>query len=212
LGLGFVDRMRIGGGAGRQVLRAAFAARPVPLDLPEVARFSHPGGTVDHWGLGALVAHQSGGSDRYWTWTAGLLWEHLAVRDYRLDYVLEGGATAGAAGVLDHSSTANYLTPLLGLRWTRPLGRRFTVAPWALGAAPLPKGKFSGELTGPGFAIGDNGRGRIGDPFVALGLAFEHRPSGLELDLGSALWFALGESAVHPGIDRAVLVHLGWRR
>ena len=213
-GLGFVDRLRVGGGDGREVLRATFADRPVPLDLPEVARFSNPRGVIDHWGLGAVVAHQSSVAvaERYWSWTAGLLWEHLALRGYRLDYVMEGGATAGAAGVLDHSSTADYLTPLLGLRWTRPLGRDFTLAPWGLAAVPLPNGKFSGEISGPGFAIRDNGRGRIGDPYVAAGLAIEHQPSDLELDLGSALWFAFGEGVIHHGIDRALLVHLTWRR
>jgi hypothetical protein len=42
-------------------------------------------------------------------------------------------------------------------------------------------------------------------------LALRHRPSGLEIDLGGMLFFAVAEHMSHPGVDRAVLTHVAWR-
>ena len=73
---------------------------------------------------------------------------------------------------------------------------------------------FDARLTGPGFDVATPGEGHalaFGDPFIALSLAFAHRPSGLELDLGGSLTFPAAERVSHAGVDRAFVVHLAWR-
>jgi hypothetical protein len=215
-GLGFYDALSFSGGRAREVLHPALHG--VPLDLPERADFAHPRGDYRHWGLGAALVHEVArpAPDRFWTASAGLLWERLELRRYQLDYVLAGGANAGAAGVLDHSGSNGYLTPFVGLQHTRPLGRRFLLAPRVVLGAPLPKGDFDERLSGPGFTAdsrrGDGRPGAIGDLFVGFGAGVEHRATGLSLDLGSTLYYPLGERVSHAGIDRAIVLQLAWRR
>jgi len=213
--VGFVDRVSISGGSGDEVLRAPFLDQP-PLDLPERARFDAARGTVRHEGIGfgALRELSPPGAVKRWTLRFGAFLERLELTDFAVDYTLLGGADAGTAGVLDHSSSATFATPYLGAQRLSPLGERWQIAWRFLGGAPLPPGDFDGRLTGPGFdlgsARGDGSPGKIGDGFVAIGVAFIHRPSGLDLDLGSVLTFPGFEAATHPGLDHAYLVQIGW--
>ena len=82
-------------------------------------------------------------------------------------------------------------------------------------AYPLPPGDFDSRLSGPGFDLSTPSDGHaleIGDPYFTVGLAFAHRPTGLEVDLGGMLFYAAGEHVSHAGVERAVLVHVAWRR
>src|SRR5262245_20924661 len=213
--LGFYDSMKVSGSSGRQVLRPFFL-RGVPLDLPEEAEFSHPRGDYLHWGLGgALVRELSpAGAERRWTFTGGLLYDHLEVKDYELDYRILSGASAGATGILDHSSSADYATPFAGLQYTRPLGSRFSLAPRIVSGAPLPPADFDARLTGPGFdlgtARGQGEPGKIGDAFLGVSAGLVHRHSGLEIDIGTTLFYPLFEKISHPGVDRSYLAQLAW--
>ncbi len=214
-GMGFYDALTISGSRGREILNPTFA-RP-PLDLPESADFSHPRGDYLYTGAGiGLLWDRPGPTpDRWLTFTAGVLWTRLELTGFQMDYVVATGQSAGAKGILDHSSTNDYATPFVGLQQTRLIGERFSIAPRVLAAAPLPKGDFTGRITGPGFDLGGknatSGRGtNIGDPFVALGLEILHRPSGLGVDLGGAAYFAGGEGIVHKGVSRALTLQIVW--
>lgn len=215
-GMGFYDALSISGGRGREILNPTFA-RP-PLDLPEYADFSNPRGDCLHYGAGlGLVWQRPAGTGRWWTFTAGALWTRLELDGYQVDYEIATGASAGAKGVLDHTSTNDYATPFVGLQWTRPLGASFSISPRAMAVSPLPKGDFTGRITGPGFDLGGKGAvsGRstkIGDPFVGLGLEILHRPTGLGVDLGGTLYFAGAEGIVHEGVSRALTLQVAWHR
>jgi len=210
-GIGFYDSLKISGGSGREILHPTFA-RP-PLDLPEFADFSHPRGDYLYAGAGLGLLWQRPGSseDRWWTVTAGALWSRLELDGFQVDYEVATGASTGAQGVLDHSSTNDFATPFVGLGWTRPLGEKFSMAPRALAAVPLPQGDFTGRITGPGFDASGNSTS-IGDAFVGLGLELVHRPSGLGVDLGGTLYFAGAERIVHKGVRRALTLQLAWHR
>ncbi|HEX2645210.1 MAG TPA: hypothetical protein VHU81_19585 [Thermoanaerobaculia bacterium] len=214
-GLAFYDSMQVGGDRGREVLRGA-GLRGVPLDLPEFADFSNPRGDYLHWGAGAALVRElsPAGAARHWSLTAGVLYDHLEMKDFQLDYRVTGGTSAGASGVLDHSGEADFLTPFLGLQQIRPLGTRFSLSPRAIAGAPLPPGDFDTRLTGPGFDLsttrGDGHPGQIGDAFLGFGLGIQHLRSGLEVELGSMVWYPLFERATHQGVDRSYLVQLAW--
>lgn len=214
-GLAFYDSMQVGGGHGREVLRG-FSLRGVPLDLPEYADFSNPRGDYRHWGAGVALVRELSPAEaaRHWSLTAGLLYSHLDIKDFQLDYRMATGASTGATGVLDHSSQADFLTPFLGIQQIRPLGTRFSLSPRAVAGIPLPPGDLDGRLTGPGFDVstarGDGHPGQIGDAFLGLGLGIQHLRSGLEIDLGSMVWYPLFERATHQGLDRSYGVQLAW--
>jgi hypothetical protein len=213
--LGFYDSMKIAGDSGQQVLRPFFL-RGVPLDLPENAAFSRPRGDYLHWGLGGAMIRElsPAGAERRWTFTGGLLYDHLEIKRYELDYRILSGASAGTAGTLDHSSSADYATPFAGLQYTRPLGARFSLAPRIVGGAPLPPADFDARLTGPGFdlstARGEGEPGKIGDAFLGVSAGLIHLRSGLEIDLGGSLFYPLFEKLSHPGVDRAYSVQIAW--
>jgi hypothetical protein len=216
--LGFYDQMTISGGTAREVLNPLFSRR-IPLDLPENADFSNPRGDYRQWGIGAALAHRlahGARSDRWWTLTAGLLYDRLELDGYRVDYRLAGGRDAGATGTLDHSGTASYALTYFALQQSRPLGASFRLVPRVTGGVPLPAGDFEGRLTGPGFTAGGDDDptrrpGQIGDGFFGLGAEIEHPRSGLSLDVGGTLAFPLVEKLTHPGIGEALLVQLTWR-
>jgi len=213
--IGHLTDLHAGGDTGENVLGARFL-RGVPLDLPERARFTDPRGDVRQAGIGIFATRKLGapGREDPWTLSFGLLLERLEADGLEVDYELLGGADARTRGVLDHSSRADFVTPIVEIQRWRPLGERWALVPRALVGAPLPPGDFDGRLTGPGFdlstARGDGSPEQIGDAFVGLGLGVVHRPSGVEIDLGSSAFYPLFESVTHDGIDRALLLQLAW--
>jgi len=131
-----------------------------------------------------------------------------------MDYRLLDGADAGASGTLEYDSRAGFVTPFVAWQQTRALSPRWTWSPRAMLVVPLPPHDLAARLTGPGFDSSTPRDGRavpIGDGFVVLGLAFSHRPSGLEIDVGGVLYYAVAESASHPGVDGARILHIAWR-
>ena len=204
--LGFADPMTVSGGSGAEVLDLGFA--PPSLGLPQQAEFTDPRGTYHHWGAGAAWVRALGDERRY-TLGTGLLFDHLSVDGYAMDYRLLTGPAAGTRGVLDHSSTAAYVTPFAQLTRTWELGSRFTLTPRFSAAFPLPVGDFDARLNGPGFDVSGT-PAKIGDPVLGGGAGLLHLRSGLELDLGVTLLYPLVEHVSHPGVDRAWTVQLGW--
>ena len=212
--LAFYDAMKVSGGSGTEVLRPFFFPN-VPLDVPETAEFSNPRGDYTHWGVGAVLLREVPlAGDRRFTLGLGLLADRLEIKSYQLDYRLTGGANAGARGVLDHSSSGTYATPIVSGQYSLPLGSRFALTPRFVIGAPLPPADFDARLTGPGFdlstARGDGKPGQIGDAFLGVSAGLIHLRSGLEIDLGSTLFYPLFEAVTHPGIDRAYTVQVAW--
>jgi len=216
-GLGFYDSMSISGDQAREVLHPFFSRR-IPLDLPENADFSNPRGDYRHWGIGGALVHRlsPAGAAKYWTLTAGLLYDRTELKNYQVDYRIAGGASAGATGTLDHSGNAGFALAYLVLQQVRPLGAHFRLIPRITGGAPFPKGDFNGRLTGPGFTAGGSddptrSPGAIGDGFLGFGAEIEHARSGLSLDLGGSLAFPLVEKLTHQGVGKAINVQITWR-
>lgn len=214
--IGFFDQFNVGGNATEHVLTHGPIAQ-VPLDIPELAEFSTPGGKIHHSGIGAVFRRelQSGNSAWRQAGIAGLLLERLALADFRIHYRLLAGANAGAAGVLDYSGANNFISPFIGYQAERSLSSRWTVAPRAAFGIPLPVGEFDPRLTGPGFDLTPestgSGHGRIGDGYLLLGMGVRDRLSGMEIDLGSMLTFPLIERLTHEGVNQGIFISLTWR-
>ncbi len=215
--LGFFDKLRFSGGSGQKIMNPLFL-KPTPLDLPEYANFSNPRGDYLHYGFGAAVDWtflKNSERHSYWTSTFEVLWDRLDLRHYAFDYQLLTGADAGASGVLDHSATYDYITPLFSLQYTKHVGNRFALSPRWVTGVPIPKRSWVGRLTGPGFDVsGDTnsvGNGKhMGDPFSGFGLAVQHLPSGLAIDIGATVNQFFLEKKVHKGIDHDVVVSVSW--
>jgi hypothetical protein len=206
LALGFVDPMTVSGERGTEVLNLPFA--PAGLGLPQEAEFTHAGGTYRHWGVGAAWLHALG-EERRSTLGLGLLYDHLSIDGFTMDYRLLTGPATGVQGVLDHSSTAGYVTPFAHLARTWALGDGFALTPRLAAAVPLPAGDFDARLTGPGFDVA-GAPAQIGDPVLGAGAGLLHRRSGIEVDLGVTLAYPLVEHVSHPGIDHAWTLQLSW--
>jgi hypothetical protein len=107
------------------------------------------------------------------------------------------------------------VTPLIGWQQMHALSRNWGWVPHALLAYPLPPGEFDARIAGHGFAVSTRSSGgglEIGDPFLGVGVALEHVPSGVSFDVGSTLFFAAAEHVSHAGVDRALVLHVTWRR
>ena len=215
--LGFYDSMSVSGDTGRELLHPFFFHN-LSLDLPQTAEFSNPRGDYRHWGIGGAFIRElsPAGADRRWTLTGGLLYDHLEIKDYQMDYRILAGRDAGVTGILDHSSDVGFVTPYLGAQYTRPLGSSWSLAPRIVGGAPLPPGDFDALLTGPGFdlstARGDGNPGKVGDVFIGVSAGLIHLRSGLEIDLGTTLLYPLLEKASHPGVSKSLMVQVAWHR
>jgi hypothetical protein len=116
---------------------------------------------------------------------------------------------------VDYSHDYGQVTPFAGIEFPRAHGR-WTFAPHALLAVPLPRRGIFARMAGPGFDLhGDSaaaGNGKhFGDASLALGVDATYEPWGLTVDLGSTLTQATLERYVHEGIDHNVSLSLGWR-
>jgi hypothetical protein len=212
----FLDAYHLSSGTEGRMLEVSFASS-VPLDLPARAEFSGLSGSGRHLGLG--VAAQWRGDLRQWgryAWTAGVLWQRFALRDYALDFRVLDGASAGATGHIDYSATYSFVTPFAGLAWPRERGS-WASTPHLQIALPLPRRGVVGRITGANFDVsGDTatyGRGtHFGDPSLTLGWDFTYRPLGLTVDVGTVLSQALVERAFHKGMSRNLVLSLRWNR
>lgn len=213
--MGSYSVMGLSGGDGRVLLTPGFL-RGVPLDLPQFADFSDPRGTQRQISVGAAGVRELGSADspRSSQLIAGLLLERVEITGFKMDYRLAGGEDAGTSGTLEYSSRANFITPFVAWQQTGMLAARWTWSPRAMLIAPLPPRDLNTRVTGTGFDVATL-RGSpvvpIGDGFVTLGVAFRHRPSGLEFDLGGLVYYPVGESASHPGVKDALVLHVAWR-
>jgi hypothetical protein len=116
-GLIFLDSLDLSSGVDRRPLEVRFA-QGVPLDLPASAEFSGLSGSARNLGVGLAVRRTA--TFRLWhtyEWTAGVLWQRVALRDYSFNFRILDGADAGATGIVDYSATYSHVTPFLGIAW-----------------------------------------------------------------------------------------------
>ena len=212
--LGFYDAFDIADGNGTAALSAGRLAG-VPIDIEEPADFTAAHGTVRHYGVGAAAIFSRADDGRSSQFIVGALLERFDVVDLGLDYRVAAGRDTGAVGSVDFDSRASFVTPFVAWQRTRELSRSWSWSPRAMLTLAIPPGDLESRITGPGFVVASPVDGQaipVGDPFIALGLAFEHRPSGIEIDLGGMLFFALaGERLSHPGVDNARVLHVAWQ-
>lgn len=211
----FFDNLALAGGNERRPLDVLFANPP--LALPAGAQFTGLDGSARHFG-GGLAFNRT--ADLHWRprleWTAGLLWERVALRDYAFDYHILDGPDTGFRGTLDYSTNYTHVTPFVGAGWFRSRGA-WGLTPHFQLAIPLPRRGIAGRITGPDFDLAGNtdtnGRGKhFGDPSLTLGLDFTYLPWGLTIDLGSTLSQSALEPFIHEGVRHNWLLSLRWLR
>jgi hypothetical protein len=214
LALGFVDHLRFSGASDRRPLETLFTH--TPLSLPADASFTDLRGVYRNSGFGLALSHALTRSPSQTSeWVAGVLYQRVELRDYRVNYRVLDGASSGASGTSDYSGTYDFTTPFAGLSMQRRLGS-WSLAPHALFAIPLPRRALRGRITGPGFDLaGDTAQARagkhVGDVSVTFGLDATYEPWGVSLDIGSLLSQALIEPLVHKGIERNLLLSVSLR-
>ena len=205
-GFAFFDDLNLKSGVDRRPLEVGFANN-VPLALPAAAEFTALSGSARSTGLGFALRHASG-------WTAGVLWHHVELLDYSLNFTILEGRDSGATGVVDYSATYSHIAPFAGIAWPRQHGN-WAYTPHVQAVVPLPRRGVEGHITGPGYDIsGDTDKNRgdtpFGDPSVTLGLDITYRPWNLTVDVGSAISQALLEPVIHKGIESNWLFSASW--
>ena len=205
-------------------LKAASDDRPLqtlfqpatPIARPVDAHFSNLDGRATDYGAGVFVNRASADG---WlgdhAWTAGVLWQRVTLQDYRLDYEITAGPQRGLSGQIDFDADYSHVTPFVGLQLPRTFGR-WSIAPHALFALPLPRRGIAGHITGPDFDLRGNtadvGQGKhFGDPSLTLGLSATYEPAHLSIDVGALATQALMEKYVHRGIESNYVLSFAWR-
>jgi hypothetical protein len=212
--MAFADSLALSGGEQRQ-LQTLFAPS-TPIMRPVEASFDGLDGTMRHYGAGVAAAMTS---DSGWLgehrWVGGVLFEQVELQDYRWNFEILAGDSAGTRGEIDFDNDYRHVTPFAGMQLVRERGD-WTFSPHVLCALPLPRRGFVGHIQTAQFDIhgdtADNGNGKhFGDPSVTLGLDVTYRPAHLSLDIGTALTQQLLEPHVHRGVDSDWVLSVRWQ-
>lgn len=184
----FDDPLHLSASHEHRPLQTLFAPSN-PIVRPADARFTNLDGALNDSGVGINVGQQRHGKlFGEYAWVAGLMWQRLTLQDFRLDYEVIAGPSAGTTGQFDFDNTYAHVVPFVGVQWPRQKGD-WLWDPHVLFAMPLPRRGVVGHITGPGFDIhGDTqdvGAGKhFGDPSLTLGLTMTYAPAHLSVDLG----------------------------
>lgn len=211
----FYDDLQLRGQNDRRSLQTLFAPAD-PLSRPAESQFAGLDGTATDYGVGlSLTLRGRDGWLGEHRWVTGLLWQQLRLQDYRLDYRVLEGPSAGAMGQIDFDARYSFVTPFLGLELPRR-HNDWIWSPHLLFALPLPRRGMVGHIMGPGFDLrGDTaeaGNGKhFGDPSLTAGLDLTYEPLHLSVDLGATLtqWFL--DPLVHRGVDSNLVLSAQWR-
>jgi hypothetical protein len=210
----FADSLALSGGEQRQ-LQTLFAPS-TPIARPVDARFDGLDGRMRHYGAGFSVAMSS---DSGWLgdhrWVGGVLFEQIQLRDYRWNFEVLAGDSAGTRGEIDFDTDYRHVTPFAGLQLIRERGD-WTFSPHGLFAMPLPRRAFVGHIATAQFDIHgdqtDSGAGKhFGDPSLTVGLDVTYRPAHLSFDIGTVLTQGLIEPVVHKGVDSDWVLSVRWQ-
>lgn len=214
-GFGFIDALTLTGDNDYRPLQTSFAPT-TPIVRPVDARFDNLNGTMRHYGAGVYLSQSTTvswlGSPR---WTGGVLWQQIALRDYRLNYLVLAGSSAGTQGQIDFDADYTHVTPFIGLEWSHRW-ERWSLGPHMLFALPLPRRGVEGHITGPGFDLHGNtdevGAGKhFGDPSLTIGMDLTYEPAHFTIDVGTLVTQYLLEPFIHKGIDANWLLTCRWR-
>jgi hypothetical protein len=213
-GFFFYDPLRLRSGNEQRPLDVDFVSG-VPYGLPVPAQFSGLDGRADDMGVG--IALRRDASLRWlghFTWSTGLLWQQMSLRNDRYDYRVLEGPGAGSAGQIGYDADYRHFVPFAGIAWLHQ-GEHWSYTPHFQFALPLPRRGMDGRITGPGFDLAgnqaDNGAGKhFGDPSLTIGLDVTYLPWKLTFDLGTALSQYVLEPKIHEGVDRNLLLTLRW--
>ena len=149
--MAFADTLSLSGGEQRQ-LQTLFAPS-TPILRPVDASFSDLDGEMRHYGAGVSAAMWS---DRGWLgehrWVGGVLFEEVGLRDYRWNFTILAGDSAGTRGEIDFDNDYRHVTPFVGLQLVREYGD-WTFSPHGLVALPLPRRGFVGHISTADFDI-----------------------------------------------------------
>ena len=210
----FLDTLRLRADRDVRPLQTLFSPN-TPFARPVMASFTDLDGQMRHYG-GGLRATRA--SDVGWLgahrWVGGVLWQRVELRDYRLNYQLLGGESAGLSGTIDFDASYAHITPFLGLELPR-VGTRWSITPHALAAVPFPRRGVIGHITGPGFDLhGDTdkvGEGKhFGDPSLTVGVDITYLPANVSVDVGTLLTQYCLEPIGKKGIDTNWLLSGQW--
>jgi hypothetical protein len=209
---GFFDRFDLSGAGGTQELDLKWT-NEVPLEFPQLADTRNPQGQVTHWGAGLAWVTAVHGKHRR-RWRFGLLYSRVQVDSFTIEYRLQSAREI--SGLIDYSASYDYVWPWFDIEANWNLGSRWKMVPHAAFFFPAPQTGFIARMTGPGFDVsGDtdtaSGIAHMGDAHPALGLRFDHRSSGLSVDVGATVYNLIAEPVDHPGVDQAITLQIVWR-
>lgn len=213
--LAFYDPLRLRATRDARPLQTLFSPH-TPIARPAPAEFRHLDGRAEDFGGGVFISHPRKGKwlGEY-TWTAGVLWQRVSLRDYRLDYRITDGPQTGMTGRIDFDADYTHVAPFIGLQRPWATGA-WMLCPRALLVLPLPRHGIEGHITGPDFDLHGNtedvGEGKhFGDLSVTLGLGVRYGQSPLSIDLGALLTQAVLEPHIHRGIDNNYVLSASWQ-
>jgi len=212
--MAFYDSLQLRTDHDSRQLQTLFAPQ-TPIARPIDADFTNLDGTATDVGGGLFWSHcEEQGFLGAHSLVAGLMWQRVELRDYRLDYQITSGPQAGMRGQIDFDTHYDHFSPFVGIEVPRWVGE-WAFSPHALLAYPIPRRGFQGHITGPDFDISGNtesaGEGKhFGDPSVTLGLTLTYLPAHFCVDLGTFASQALLESRIHRGIERNLLLSFSW--
>jgi hypothetical protein len=211
----FLDVLSLSGENDLRPLQTLFSPH-TPIERPIEARFEGLDGKTHHYGVGLNVSLER---DNGWLgahrWVGGLLWESIELRDYRFDYQVLEGASAGMRGQIDFDADYRHVTPFVGFELPRQR-THWAFSPHALMTWPVPRRGVTGHITGPGFDLrGDTedvGEGKhFGDPSLTLGLNVTYLPAHLSFDIGALITQRLFEPLIHDGVESNWVASFQWQ-
>jgi hypothetical protein len=209
-GFVFYDLLGLHADRDDRDLQTLFAPS-TPIVRPVPAQFTNLNGTATDFGAGVFARLQvKEGLLGEHGWVGGVLWQRVALQDYRFDYRILTGPDAGTTGQIDFDAQYDHVVPFFGIQFPRGYHTWSTNAHF-LFLYPIPRRGVVGHITGPGFDIhGDTedvGNGKhFGDPSLAIGYNVTYEPLHLSVDLGALASQALLEPRVHRGIERNLLL------
>jgi len=206
---GFYDHYQFSGQNGSAVGGVLVVEAPnVPgtFDI-EITNVS---GTGKYAGASLALTYGTGG---LWRWQFGCALADMGIDKFKVDFDTKN-LSNNFSGSFDYAGHYSVKTLFFGLEMTpRQLFDEFFYSPHLIIVSNAPRVGFKGRFTGPGFDYSGNtesaGHGKhIPDHYMGMGVNFEHKSSGLRIDLGATLYTRAVEPFIHKGISNPIFLAL----
>jgi len=206
---GFYDRYTFSGRNGSAVGGVLVVDAPnVPgafdVDITNVS------GTGKYAGASLALTLDNGG---LWRWQFGFALADLDVDKFEVDFNTKN-LDNNFSGSFDYAGRYTVRTLFLGLEMApHVFFEGFVYSPHFIIVSNMPRVGFKGRFTGPDFdysgstASAGNGK-HIPDNYLGMGVNFEHRTSGLRLDLGATFFAYAVEPRGHKGVSNPLFLTL----